>query len=631
MGAIRDAANAAFRDHETSGVPSSGYHEPVKSDIRSTFGVVEDRITALEGAQRSGFVVFQTWSELAAHPTDGLAAGAGAKVYDDAGTHTDPVTDVADTPNTGVYSYVPGEGWERVAALESEDAATYAAEAEAARDEAETLTANAQPEALNVRITDFPQRSTFTAGEVTGPYGQSDGALDANPTWSINGGGELVITNNMSGSDYRYWDVGHRWRGFTSLQMSAEATLGTTTQTNGVSIGLGSAETGWVNFMYARSGAIGLFGPTGNALTGEYEIVPAMAYTAGQKARIDVLLKPDGTGTIIATHPGGATHSYDFSGIEERGIIGPSWRRNDSATINSFVVSAGADERASVLEARVGALESEVDVDASGPRLLNWGLLPDSVADRDPPGFTGTGLGKVTRGVWKGCWLIADDGRLVEGDASTMTPRVHIVSPDFRRVLLTIDPGYSGFSAQGIAVDSSGAADTFWLATGGDRRVRHYQLDGTEIAEDAVDFTDLDGSAIAGNVNGLAYDPAEDALYVTMASSTTLYKIAADPLASPRLLGSYTLPYGPDMMFWLDGKIYYTSGGNGSPGDVRSFVPATETAANEFLSIELAEAIEGIHIDADARVMTLISDGGFHTAAEPALNIWAQYRVPALT
>lgn len=54
MGAIRTSANATFDDFVTSGVPASGVKAPVKSDIRATFGVVEDRIDAIEGVAATG-------------------------------------------------------------------------------------------------------------------------------------------------------------------------------------------------------------------------------------------------------------------------------------------------------------------------------------------------------------------------------------------------------------------------------------------------------------------------------------------------------------------------------------------------------------------------------------------------
>lgn len=54
MGAIRDAANSTFRDYEVAGVPASGPHEPVKSEVRATFGVVEDRIDEVEATATVG-------------------------------------------------------------------------------------------------------------------------------------------------------------------------------------------------------------------------------------------------------------------------------------------------------------------------------------------------------------------------------------------------------------------------------------------------------------------------------------------------------------------------------------------------------------------------------------------------
>lgn len=46
MGDIRVSANASFRDYAVDGVPPSGDHDPLKSDIRATFALVEDKITA---------------------------------------------------------------------------------------------------------------------------------------------------------------------------------------------------------------------------------------------------------------------------------------------------------------------------------------------------------------------------------------------------------------------------------------------------------------------------------------------------------------------------------------------------------------------------------------------------------
>ena len=126
MGSIRNSANNTFRDYETDGLPSSGDHEPIKSEIRATFGTVEDEIETLRSGQTSGLLVYATWAELDAHPEAGVNTGASAKVFDDAGTHTDPVNATVGVANEGVYSFVESAGWERIANLEAEDARAWA-------------------------------------------------------------------------------------------------------------------------------------------------------------------------------------------------------------------------------------------------------------------------------------------------------------------------------------------------------------------------------------------------------------------------------------------------------------------------------------------------------------------------
>lgn len=78
MGDIRTSANASFRDFATAGVPASGDHEPVKSEVRASFGVVEDAVTAasadIAAAVLSGGNVY-------ADTTAGLAAVAEGEYF----------------------------------------------------------------------------------------------------------------------------------------------------------------------------------------------------------------------------------------------------------------------------------------------------------------------------------------------------------------------------------------------------------------------------------------------------------------------------------------------------------------------------------------------------------------------
>lgn len=65
MGEITDSANDAFRDYEVSGLPSSGAHEPVKAEIRTTFGVVEIVLSsAVSGLVVGSAVSYATRAEL---------------------------------------------------------------------------------------------------------------------------------------------------------------------------------------------------------------------------------------------------------------------------------------------------------------------------------------------------------------------------------------------------------------------------------------------------------------------------------------------------------------------------------------------------------------------------------------
>ncbi len=104
-----DLADNAFRDFTIDGMPSSGRHKPIKSEVREVFVAIKEVTDAIQIGQSSGFIVLSTWTELAAYPTDDLITGSSAQVVDDAGTHTDPVVG-GTVDNEGVYSYVEGDG-----------------------------------------------------------------------------------------------------------------------------------------------------------------------------------------------------------------------------------------------------------------------------------------------------------------------------------------------------------------------------------------------------------------------------------------------------------------------------------------------------------------------------------------
>lgn len=78
MGDIRDSAEQSFRDYAADGIPSTGEHEPVKSDIRATFGVVEDKVdaaTALAGTGRQPKTTVRVLTTVAVDPATGMENG----------------------------------------------------------------------------------------------------------------------------------------------------------------------------------------------------------------------------------------------------------------------------------------------------------------------------------------------------------------------------------------------------------------------------------------------------------------------------------------------------------------------------------------------------------------------------
>jgi hypothetical protein len=94
MGAIVTQSDEAFRDYVTDGVPSSGAHEPIKSDIRAIFPKIEtaDNAIALAGAITVKYALLSSLNADLAH-----IAGTLAIVYNNGA-------------NNGIYYKIGGSG-----------------------------------------------------------------------------------------------------------------------------------------------------------------------------------------------------------------------------------------------------------------------------------------------------------------------------------------------------------------------------------------------------------------------------------------------------------------------------------------------------------------------------------------
>jgi len=119
MSAIDTLRDALF------GNPPSPVYEPSREGLLAAFSELQRETASLANIQP-----YATWADLAADPG---TAGESAVIYEDAGTHTDPVVG-GTVSNTGVFLWsVSPAGWERIAdtealrAKESADAAELAA------------------------------------------------------------------------------------------------------------------------------------------------------------------------------------------------------------------------------------------------------------------------------------------------------------------------------------------------------------------------------------------------------------------------------------------------------------------------------------------------------------------------
>lgn len=235
-------------------------------------------------------------------------------------------------------------------------------------------------------------------------------------------------------------------------------------------------------------------------------------------------------------------------------------------------------------------------------------------------GFTCTGIDKITRGIYAGCWAISSDGRVREGDGSSTWPRIAIVSADFRHLVTYFDLPGVGDGIQGMAVDTSGATDTVWVAAPGVRQIRQYELYGANAGlEVAANRISLASGFLPGNggPNGLAYIASEDRFFVGVSNSATISRLSkAGAIINQVTVGTAV----PDQLHYDDtrGLLYASAGSNGSEGTVWMHRLSNGTNTQPFGStLPRATAIEGIYVDRLSSELVALIDGGFHWTSNP--------------
>ncbi|GEM_PF-3027662 len=246
----------------------------------------------------------------------------------------------------------------------------------------------------------------------------------------------------------------------------------------------------------------------------------------------------------------------------------------------------------------------------------SFALMPNGVSGANPSGgFTCTGLALITTGPWTNCWLVANDGRTIEGSTAYLCSIV-ILAPDFSRVLreFTVYDKFSPVgSLQGVAWDESD--NTFWFADQGSNLVRHMDLTGA-LLPDTINTGFIP--------NAVARLAAEDALILPRYNTGSVDVFSCSTGLRIRTVTGIRPDHDQAHYVPETDSLWYTAGANGADGAVYVASMATGAQQRQY-TLQGSQAIEGIHVK--GQQMTVLNDGGFHTVAKPPLSMACRYTI----
>lgn len=204
---------------------------------------------------------------------------------------------------------------------------------------ADTLAAKLDASAANPRTIDFLHRSGFVSGQVYGPFGP-DLTTAANLPYAVTNG-QLVVTPAGTSTFIRVFGTGQRRYVDSTLNATVEVQMDALTAgTYGPMIGFGDTQASFRAIWYNSAGVLSLTDSAGAAVGGQSITDASMAFTAGQVARLEISIRPDGTGWAIATHPSGAILRLNLTGVP-LGAIWSVWRRSasgDTGKVTQFYI-----------------------------------------------------------------------------------------------------------------------------------------------------------------------------------------------------------------------------------------------------------------------------------------------------
>jgi hypothetical protein len=247
------------------------------------------------------------------------------------------------------------------------------------------------------------------------------------------------------------------------------------------------------------------------------------------------------------------------------------------------------------------ALTSVAATDAAA--FIKATPLPDASGGDVGEGFTCTGLSRLANGNW----VVSNDGRNVEGDA-TFEPSVVILSPDFTTKVdefLLTDYITGPESCQGVVVLPD---NTIWVAVPSPATLLHIEDDGTEIEQVSLGYTP----------NGLTYDTNRNELVVQTTSTVRWLTPGTTTITKTETITITDLD-----QLWFDadysteGALWMTAGANNSTGalwifDIAADVLIDTRFSNSSTPLPGSLAIEGIYFDRALNRLYIINDDYFH-------------------
>lgn len=320
MGRLQDAL-ATFRDFVVDGVATSGIYNPKKSDIRFYETEVNAAIDALQAAQGSGALAFDTLARLTAFVA--APVNAAAFVFNDVSTSNGIYRNTG-TATAAVWTFVSGLIWGNIAPLQI-GTVTYGGAIAA------TITGPASAPMLNLTLP-APGPAPFTQ---PAPWAASTPYTATAPASCVVVGGQTYVctTAHTSGAS------------FDATKWIVIASAGTLLRTGpgAPGAGIGSPGDWWIdNVAYVLYGPKTTSWPAAGlslvSLISPVPWAPGAAYVvASLGAAASCVSFANGTYLCTTAHVAGATFDASkWSVLAGPGPTGPSAFAGTSVTSNSI-------------------------------------------------------------------------------------------------------------------------------------------------------------------------------------------------------------------------------------------------------------------------------------------------------